>query len=61
MLNNLFSFFKSTRSILAIIFGITIPFALANRIISGEQFMVLAGMVIGSYFSRKDTSEEEIK
>jgi len=61
MLSNIFSFFKSTRSILAVIFGVTIPVALMAGIITGEQFMVLAGMVIGSYFSRKDTSEEENK
>jgi len=35
--------------------------ALMAGIITGEQFMVLAGMVIGSYFSRKDTSDEENK
>ena len=61
MLSNIFSFFKSTRSILAVIFGVTIPVALMTRIITGDQFMVLAGMVIGSYFSRKDTSDEENK
>ena len=61
MLSNIFSFFKSTRSILAVIFGVTIPVALMTRIITGDQFMVLAGMVIGSYFSRKDTSDEKNK
>ena len=61
MLSNIFSFFKSTRSILAVIFGVTIPVALMTRIITGDQFMVLAGMVIGSYLSRKDTSDEKNK
>jgi len=60
-MSNLFSFFKSTRSILAVIFGATIPFALAKGYITGEQFMVLTSMVIGSYFGRKDTPEEENK
>lgn len=61
MLSNLFSFFKSTRSILAVIFGITIPGALILRIITADQFMTLAAVVIGSYFGRKDSPEEENK
>ena len=61
MLSNFLSFFKSTRSILAVIFGITIPVALLRGIITADQFMTLAAVVIGSYFGRKDTTDEQGK
>ena len=61
MLSNFLSFFKSTRSILAVIFGITIPVALLKGIITADQFMTLAAVVIGSYFGRKDTTDEQGK
>lgn len=53
--------FKSTRSILAVVFGLTTTFALAKGLITGDQFMTLAAVVIGSYFGRKDTPEERGK
>ena len=58
---NMPNFFKSTRSILAVVFGLTVSLALFKGLISGEQFMTLAAVVIGAYFGRKDTKSEQGK
>jgi len=60
-MKNLLSWFKSTRSIIAVLFGIGLHIALLNGILTGDQYMTLAAVVIGSYFGRKDTPEEQGK
>jgi len=58
-MGKLFDFLKSTRSILAVFFGVGIHGALFLRIINADQYMTLAAIVIGAYFGRKSTPEEE--
>ena len=57
-LQDTLSFFKSTRSILAVIFGLSIPIMAIMRIITGDQFMILATAVVTSYFGRANSKVE---
>jgi len=57
-MNKFFEWLKSTRSILAVFFGVGIHVALLMKIINADQYMTLAAIVIGAYFGRKDTPEE---
>ena len=53
----MFNWTKSTRSVSVIIVLLTLSIALFMKIVSAEIYTGMAGIVIGSYFNKRDKKD----
>ncbi len=61
MLDNVFSFMKSTRSIAVILVFVLLFTALIINKLDGKDIIAVATLVLGAYFGKRDTTEDRGK
>ena len=60
-MNNLFTWMKSTRSISVVLVFVLLFAALIIGLLEGKDVIAIATLVLGAYFGKRDTLEDQGK
>ena len=60
-MNNLFTWMKSTRSISVVLVFVLLFAALIIGLLEGKDVIAIATLVLGAYFGKRDTPEDQGK
>jgi len=58
---NIFAWMKSTRSIAVILVFVLLLVGMFQRVIDGKDVIAVATLVLGAYFGKRDTPEDQGK